>query len=627
MELLPELVLISIGRSGTNYYCSSMGAFEGVHSLFELFNPADAFGLTDDEASLSRFLDFVGDTTIRTHADLIAKRNADPVGFVCLVNRYSRERGYTALSYKLFVDQVSDDAVQALLARPNVRVAFLVRRRIDNHISRTKARITSYLRHDYTDVRPEFDLNDFLKFSARHDEWYLKTKTIVESLGKPCPIMTYEDDIDLPHIDLVDRISSVWAGQGFTLVKHAAPRKPRFTKQDTETRWTERIANGPEIKAALEAEWLLSYAESAPLVSAPQPSRLVGNVVVKNRHAAASSVRPEDLDNLRKHAVASRDPPVTFLGFGPTELDMLHHMAERPALFGRGPGLHFIQMTWSLENTELSQLAAAIKRFESRFRKQKIVLLASSEFETAKLSSQGLRCIAANASIFIDDHAFTISDAPHPALPIVDAIYIARLEQVKRHELAVGLERPLLAYGQFPKERFAANYARVREILPGAIFANHLLNGGEYRRLPADIVIRLFRNARVSLALSAEEGIMRASIQSLLCGLPIVSTPSVGGRDRYYTDDTALIVEPTPEAVASGVRDLIARRLSRESVRRAALAILRADRASFERGANRIAAHYLGPDHPKIRVADVLGWVSRYDKIGNLFRMLEGGGQ
>ena len=49
--------------------------------------------------------------------------------------------------------------------------------------------------------------------------------------------------------------------------------------------------------------------------------------------------------------------------------------------------------------------------------------------------------------------------------------------------------------------------------------------------------------SQVGLCLSKSEGAMFASIEYLLCGLPIVSTKSVGGRDIFFTDENCIIAD------------------------------------------------------------------------------------
>lgn len=54
---------------------------------------------------------------------------------------------------------------------------------------------------------------------------------------------------------------------------------------------------------------------------------------------------------------------------------------------------------------------------------------------------------------------------------------------------------------------------------------------------------------------------MFASMEYLLCGLPIVSTPSIGGRDVFFDKDYVEIVEPDPHAVKEAVIEMVRRRV------------------------------------------------------------------
>ena len=69
---------------------------------------------------------------------------------------------------------------------------------------------------------------------------------------------------------------------------------------------------------------------------------------------------------------------------------------------------------------------------------------------------------------------------------------------------------------------------------------------------------------------------MVASMEYLMAGLPIVSTPSLGGRDVYFEAEYCIIAEPDPRQIRDAVialkqravpRDVIARR-TREKVDR-----------------------------------------------------------
>jgi glycosyltransferase involved in cell wall biosynthesis len=92
-------------------------------------------------------------------------------------------------------------------------------------------------------------------------------------------------------------------------------------------------------------------------------------------------------------------------------------------------------------------------------------------------------------------------------------------------------------------------------------------DGRGYRALDEREVCRCLNECRVGLCLSAVEGGMLASLEYLLCGLPVVSTESLGGRDVFFDDVNALLVDATPEAVRAGVDAMRERDLPPELVR------------------------------------------------------------
>jgi glycosyltransferase involved in cell wall biosynthesis len=63
-----------------------------------------------------------------------------------------------------------------------------------------------------------------------------------------------------------------------------------------------------------------------------------------------------------------------------------------------------------------------------------------------------------------------------------------------------------------------------------------------------------------------------------LSGLPVVSTPSVGGRDRVLDPAWSRIVDPSPGAIANAVADMIRRNIDPQRIRAGAFDRLRPDR-------------------------------------------------
>ncbi len=140
-----------------------------------------------------------------------------------------------------------------------------------------------------------------------------------------------------------------------------------------------------------------------------------------------------------------------------------------------------------------------------------------------------------------NDDADEGDPAPFAALGVdgkFDAIYIANLEPYKRRELARNVRRLLVVSdgGDLPA------------ICPELTHARYNL-----RWMPSWAVAACVQQSRCSLVLSALEGQNNATVEYPLCGIPVVSTPSKGGRDLFLDDAGSLLVEPTARAVAEAV--------------------------------------------------------------------------
>jgi glycosyltransferase involved in cell wall biosynthesis len=163
----------------------------------------------------------------------------------------------------------------------------------------------------------------------------------------------------------------------------------------------------------------------------------------------------------------------------------------------------------------------------------------------------GLFC---NHNAYVNEHRFGIDEA---AKKKYDAIYNARMIDWKRHELAVNI--PTMS---------AITYVPATPSWDLHAFCPRLKHVDFNRTfLTLDEVCQKYNEARVGLCLSAREGAMFSSVEYMLCGLPVVSTPSVGGRDVFFDDRYVRIVEPDPAAVARGVQELIDRKIDPQFIR------------------------------------------------------------
>ena len=131
-------------------------------------------------------------------------------------------------------------------------------------------------------------------------------------------------------------------------------------------------------------------------------------------------------------------------------------------------------------------------------------------------------------------------------------------DQLKRHDLA--REVPSLALLDPMFGSVSSYYREHYAGMPNCRFINE-------SRLPPEEVASLLGQSHCGLILSSIEGVCRASSEYLLSGLPVVSTPSTGGRDVWYDDENSIVVEPDPKAVAAAVESLVRNPRDPQSIR------------------------------------------------------------
>lgn len=124
-----------------------------------------------------------------------------------------------------------------------------------------------------------------------------------------------------------------------------------------------------------------------------------------------------------------------------------------------------------------------------------------------------------------------------------DAIYLAEPKAFNRHALACEIKKLHLAM------REPVEPTKIHESLSHASVNKRELSNEE--------VVSSLNQAHCTLALSREEGAMFACVESLLCGVPVVSTRSRGGRSLFLNSENSIVLErETPEAVAKAVESL-----------------------------------------------------------------------
>jgi hypothetical protein len=287
--------------------------------------------------------------------------------------------------------------------------------------------------------------------------------------------------------------------------------------------------------------------------------------------------------------VVSADPLVTY---SKRSTDAPLGLASaRPDAFRGRKALHLIGLSYTIEPRRLfEEVARHLKDLAPELPDSRFVVLANSEFEAYLLSTVGVPSMLSSQAVFIDDNTF----CPQEVEPRFDAVYNARLLPMKRHELARGVKSLGLLYDIGSAEE-PPQYDHVRALLPEATFINHELGGGIYRQLKVEECAAQLNTARVGLCLSAEEGVMQAALEYLLCGLPVVSTRSI--------------------AVADAVATLTGTRMPKAAVRSYIMHLLKFERHNFLIAVNRLVKETFDIDDHFTSFAPFERGLTRWRKV------------
>lgn len=246
-------------------------------------------------------------------------------------------------------------------------------------------------------------------------------------------------------------------------------------------------------------------------------------------------------------------------------VDALPSMIERGLLDSKS--IVYFSFSWFRSEAAVRHvrqvLFAAQERHKLDLTKQVFVLVNSStELQAFRTLLPEFEALLVNNSALLDPSLFRIESGERNHEAVLNAKALA----FKRHELSADIPGKLfISYTVQEPDEGRTKGVNLSSFAPKTIV----------RDIPAKELSRNLGTADVGLALSEEEGACYASLEYLLCGLPVVSTPSRGGRDEFYDSENSIVAEPDPgaiqRAVAQARAKLASGEFSRERIRHNAL--------------------------------------------------------
>jgi len=224
-------------------------------------------------------------------------------------------------------------------------------------------------------------------------------------------------------------------------------------------------------------------------------------------------------------------------------------------------------------------LSSALAKQALKYPEHRFVFLANNVAQTHMYDELGIESAFVNHNCFANENLFTIK----PNSPkLFDALYNGVCAPYKRLELASRTDN--LAIITYLQSQHLDYFETTKALLGHAKWLNFPegnINSYSYSPISSEGICNLLNQSRAGLCLSHTEGAMVASIEYLLAGLPVVSTPSYGGRDVFFDDEYVVTVEASAEAVRDGVNQVIGKNIDPYKIRTATLRKVEEHRQRF----------------------------------------------
>ena len=191
-------------------------------------------------------------------------------------------------------------------------------------------------------------------------------------------------------------------------------------------------------------------------------------------------------------------------------------------------------------------------------------ILCNCEEELQFIKKYGLNGTIINHNTWLDYEKFQLHADTEKQY---DCLYIARPSKFKNHELLRGVNNLALVAG-------GNNHGNEQVDLPECV-------NDPYIQLDRSGIVDIINKSKCGLCLSEHEGACYTSSEYLLCGTPVVSVESKGGRDYWYNENNSIICKPTAESVHEAIEQALDRDWDFRYIREAHVNQIKSQRNKF----------------------------------------------
>ena len=250
------------------------------------------------------------------------------------------------------------------------------------------------------------------------------------------------------------------------------------------------------------------------------------------------------------------------------DTDFLRNLNAFRASLKRGERFTMLLQTgWSVLVPEFAaELNSRMAEARQMFPEARFVFLVNEQ-EAIPILKDSAECIWCHQNAFLEPRRYPLAAGRR----LFDAIYVARITPFKRHALASKVGNLYLVGSHSSREE--DYFQEIMRTVPYARWDEEVSSW---------LIGRAMAKASCGLALSSTEGSMFACGEYSLCGLPVVNTANIGGRDLMLPEFSAFRADDTPESVAEGVEHWKAHPVPPQEIREAFLRMAQEHRACLE---------------------------------------------